>query len=437
MDEQKLIQVAETGNTCAMFELARYYDEQSRSPRDDKVGDVISVEDFFKNLEAEEKDDPELKAKAYKYYRMAAESGVAEAMTEVAHRLYDGIGTEKNEAESDEWYRRGAEAGDPTAMRVVAFRSDNAEEKFKYFKRSAELLPPSLNKKDSIKQTAINYAAGRGTEKNLVKAEEWLAKLDERDAALTRLEIAQITGERLWLEQAAKTSPEGMVKMAESFVAENDFKNALLWYKKASDVGDFEATSIVGDIYYIGENGVEQDYERAYEYYEQAAACGYNMAAIKLALMIYHGRGCSKDRQKAQGMFRKIVRKREKFFGVCRFNSVAKFYIAKMLEDRCRGIFDNVLMWYKRAAGLERMDERESTHDMPEAMYKVANIYFMQGKFAEALQVYEQIAEHYSRFYYPYNVEAAKKIMWMNELGEGVPMDKIKAAEWRERLPTD
>lgn len=437
MNEQKLIQAAESGNTYAMFELARYYDEQSRSPREDKVGDVMTMEDFLKNLEAEEKDDPELKAKAYKYYRMAAESGVAEAMTEVAHRLYDGIGVTKNEAESDEWYRRGAEAGDPTAMRVMAFRSDNAEEKFKYFKRSAELLPPSLNKQDSIKQTAINYAAGRGTERNLVKAEEWLAKLDERDAASTRLEIAQITGEKSWIEQAAKTSPEGMVKMAESFVAENDFENALLWYKKASDAGDFEATSIVGDIYYIGENGVEQDYERAYEYYEQAAASGYNMAAIKLALMTYRGRGCTKDLRKAYGMFRKLVHTREKFFGVYRFNSVAKFYLAKMLEDRRRKNIDDVLRWYKRAAAIERMGESESTHAVPEAMYKVANIYFMQGKFAEALQVYEQVAERYSRFDYPYNVEAAKKLMWMHELGEGIPMDKAKAAEWREKLPTD
>jgi len=27
--------------------------------------------------------------------------------------------------------------------------------------------------------------------------------------------------------------------------------------------------------------------------------------------------------------------------------------------------------------------------------------------------------------------------MWMYELGEGIPMDKAKAAEWREKLPTD
>lgn len=124
----------------------------------DKVGDVMSVEEFLRDLNVEEEDRTDFKAKAYKYYRMAAEAGNSSAMTELGRRLYDGIGVEKNVEESDEWYRLGAEAGDPAAMRVVAFRTDNAEEKFKYFKISAELLPPSLNKQDSIKQTAICYA---------------------------------------------------------------------------------------------------------------------------------------------------------------------------------------------------------------------------------------------------------------------------------------
>ena len=145
--------------------------------------DVISVEDFFKNLDSNEDGKEKFKAFAYKYYRMAAEAGNARAMAEVARRLYDGIGVEKNVEESNEWYRRAAEAGDPSAMRVMAFLSNDAEEKFKYFKLSAELLPPGLNKQSSIKETAINYACGRGTDKDIAQAEEWLAKLNQDDIA--------------------------------------------------------------------------------------------------------------------------------------------------------------------------------------------------------------------------------------------------------------
>ena len=81
MNEKKLIEVAESGNVLAMLELANYYYKKSKVGNDDKVGDTISADDFFKMLEAEEKADPDLLAKAYKYYRKAAEAGIAEAMT--------------------------------------------------------------------------------------------------------------------------------------------------------------------------------------------------------------------------------------------------------------------------------------------------------------------------------------------------------------------
>ena len=84
-------------------------------------------------------------------------------MAEVGHRLYNGIGVESNNEESQIYYRRAAEGGDYSSMRVVAFTSNDDAEKFKYYKLSAELLNFGLNKQDSIKQTAINYALGRGT----------------------------------------------------------------------------------------------------------------------------------------------------------------------------------------------------------------------------------------------------------------------------------
>lgn len=65
------------------------------------------------------------------------------------------------------YYRRAAECGDYSSMRVVAFTSNDDAEEFKYYKLSAELLNSGLNKQDSIKQTAINYALGRGTEQDL------------------------------------------------------------------------------------------------------------------------------------------------------------------------------------------------------------------------------------------------------------------------------
>lgn len=442
MNEQKLIQSAEAGNVSAMMKLANYYAKKSSGKNEDSVGDVISVEDFFKNLDAQENGNGQFKSLAYKYFLMAAETGNARAMREVAHRLYDGIGVEKNVAESDIWYKRAAEAGEPSAMRVVAFRSDNDEEKFKYFKLSAELLPDGLNKQDSIKQTAINFAAGRGTEKDVAKAQEWLAKLDEQDANSARMEIAQITDETFWMEQAAQTSPMAMIRMAESFVLKNDFVSALTWYKKAAAHDFPDAMSIIGDIYYIGEDGITQDFAEAFKWYSRAAKLDYNMAKIKLTLMLYRGRGVKKDLNQAFKNFAEISWTKEnlqKFFGPLRFNSVARYFAAKMSEN-AEGCFESpaeTLERYKVAGGLETVHPNESARRIPKAIYKVADAYFLgkgsQQNFSKALKFYEKTVES-GDGRTPYHREAKKKVMWMYELGEGVPVDKDKAAEWREKL---
>lgn len=445
MNEQKLIQTAESGDLSAMLELAEYYAQKSKGGGiDDKVGDVISMEDFAKMIRSQDDDKSldEFKALAYKYFRMAAEAGNSQAMTEVARRLWDGIGVEKNTAESEIWYRRGADAGDPEAMRAAAYLSNSDEEKFKWFKLSSEVPGLNeLNKQDSIKLTAINYACGRGTEKNISAAEEWLAKLDKHDENSARMEIARITGESSWLEQAAQTSVSAMIEMAETFVLKNNFVDALKWYKQAAKKGSPDAMSIIGDIYYIGD-GVEQDYAEAFKWYSKAAKRGYNMAKIKMTLMLYRGRGVKKDLSLAFKNFNDISWTREnfeRFFNPFRFNSVARYFAAKMSEngEGCTEDSAETLERYKVAGGLERVHRNESARKIPKAIYKVADAYFLgegaRQNFAKALKFYEKtFTDGDGRT--PYHREAVKKIICMYELGEGIPQDKIKAAEWRKKL---
>ncbi len=451
MDVKNLIQLAENGDVNAMMEIAKFYDEKSSGRQEDKVGDVLSEEEFLEILLAEEtisdeetisKDEcEENKKNAYKYYRMAAEAGNAEACTEVGRRLYDGIGVEKNEEESDEWYKRGAEGGDPNAMRVIAFRTDNAEEKFKYFKLSAELLKPGLNKQDSIKETAINYACGRGTEKDISKAKKWIAKLDEDHAEYAIIQISKMTGEDFWLKEIAETSTNTMIEMAEKFIQKNDFVTALKWYKKAAAKDSVEAMSLIGDMYYIGEEGIEQNYAEAFKWYSQAAQHDYNMAKIKMTLMIYRGIGVEQDLNTAFKNFSKIAWTRENFGELgapLRFNSVARYYAAKMREngEGCTKDSTKTVESYRVAGGLEKIEEYDSVRFIPKAIYKVADAYFLgdgvRQNFAKALNFYEKTFSLESGKT-PYHKEAVKKIMWMYELGEGIPQDKSKAEEWRKK----
>lgn len=452
MNEKDLIQAAESGDVSAMKTLANFYAQKASRKFEDKVGDVIPIKSLNEILSVpRQKEDPELEAKAYKYYLMAAEAGDAESMTEVARRIYDGIGTEKNwqGEEYKIWYRRGAEAGDPAAMHVVAFISEDEKEKFKWYKLSAELDKPGLNKQDSIKQTAINYACGRGTEKDVAKAEEWLAKLNKDDDTSARMEIARITGESSWMEQAAESSPMAMVRLAEDFVQKNDFISALKWYKKAAhtkrkakaDSWSIAAMSIIGDIYYIGEDGIEQSYTEAFKWYSRAAKLGYNMAKIKRTLMIYRGLGVEQNLEQAFKNFSEISWTQEDFghFSPFRFNSVARYYAAKMREngEGCTKDIVDAFERYRVAGGLEIVADYETARSIPKAIYKVADAYFLgegvRQNFDKALKFYEKtFSQGEGRT--PYHLEAVKKAMWMYELGEGIPQDKAKADELRKKL---
>ncbi len=436
MNEQQLIKAAERGDVSAMKTLAKFYAQQSRAGNDDKVGDVVTFESVF----AEPKRDPELEAKAYKYFRMAAEAGDAESMTEVGRRIYDGIGTERDwqSGEHMKWYRRGAEAGDPDAMHVVAFSSQDPAEKFKWYELCAKLLPPSLNKDDSIKQTAINYAAGRGTEKNLERAEEWFAKLDEDSAAFAMIEIAQLTKETSWLERAAEILPDANIQIAEEFVLQNNFARALVYYKRAAEQGSPDAMSIIGDIYYIGENGIEQNYEEAFRWYSKAAELDYNMAAIKRALMIYRGLVPEKDKIDAFLEFETIATRREKFPMVYRFNSVARYYVAKLAEEQV-GLTHDTFRKYKAAAGMTNyVPPTESVRRLAQAAYRIADAYFLgtdsvQQNFVQAVRTYGWVLEK-GEGSLTYKIEAAKKLVHIFELGEGIAPDEELAAKWRDEL---
>ena len=157
--------------------------------------------------------------------------------------------------------------------------------------------------------------------------------------------------------------------------------------------------------------------------------------------MIYRGLGVNQDLQQAFKLFDEISWTRENFgpFSPCRFNSVARYYAAKMSEngEGCTKNLVDAFERYKVAGGLESIQEYESPRKIPKAIYKVADAYFLgegaQQNFSKALHFYEETFNNGDGST-PYHREAVKKVMWMYELGEGIPQDKVKAEEWRKKL---
>jgi TPR repeat protein len=68
--------------------------------------------DSYRSGEGVEKD----LAKAFQLYRMAAETGHAEAQTRLADSYRNGEGVEKDLAKADQWYRIAAESVDDSAQ---------------------------------------------------------------------------------------------------------------------------------------------------------------------------------------------------------------------------------------------------------------------------------------------------------------------------------
>ena len=68
---------------------------------------------------------PQDHAEAMRWYRRAAEQGDASAQGILGHMYYNGIGFPQDHAEAVRWYRRAAEQGDASAQGILAYMYEN------------------------------------------------------------------------------------------------------------------------------------------------------------------------------------------------------------------------------------------------------------------------------------------------------------------------
>ncbi len=87
---------------------------------------------------------------------------------------------------------------------------------------------------------------------------------------------------------------------------EQDYAEALKWFRKAVEQGNSKAKSNLGDLYRYG-HGVEQDYAEALKWYRKAAGQGVAAAWKSLGNMYCRGEGVEKDFVTAAEWYRKYV----------------------------------------------------------------------------------------------------------------------------------
>lgn len=74
----------------------------------------------------------------------------------------------------------------------------------------------------------------------------------------------------------------------------NDIAEAIKWYKKSADKGDAVSLYNLANIYYKS-----YDYDRAYDYFSDAAELGYADAISRVGEHYYFGEGVDRDYRKA------------------------------------------------------------------------------------------------------------------------------------------
>jgi TPR repeat protein len=88
---------------------------------------------------------------------------------------------------------------------------------------------------------------------------------------------------------------------------QQNFKEAVTWYRKAASQGFAEAWFALGVTYNCGGHGVEQDFEEAAECFRQAANQGLAKAQYNLGNMYCKGHGVEQDFEKATELYQQLA----------------------------------------------------------------------------------------------------------------------------------
>jgi len=162
-------EIAEGGNTEAMFKLGNYY---------------YSGLGVMQNYE-----------EAAKWLRKAADGGFAKAMNALGWCYYNGQGVTQNYEEAVKWYRKAVEAGDVMAMNNLGNCyynglgiMQNYEKAVKLYRKAAE-----GGIKYAMNSMGDCYRYGRGIAQNYEEAVEWYQKAVEAGDEDAPKNLAEIT----------------------------------------------------------------------------------------------------------------------------------------------------------------------------------------------------------------------------------------------------
>ena len=211
--------------------------------------------------------------KAVKWYRKAADQGLADAQFNLGVMYANGEGVAKDEAEAVKWYRKAAEQGDAEAQFYLARCywvgtgvTKDEREAIKWYRESAKSEEAVKWYREAAEQgdapaqyiLGVMYDKGSGVQKDSVEATRWYRKAAEQGVA------------------------EAQYSLALHYKIAGDDDEAVKWYRKAADQGLADAQYWLGWHYRLRLNERE-----AVRWYRKAAEQGNENAKKALDRLGY------------------------------------------------------------------------------------------------------------------------------------------------------
>lgn len=433
-------------------------------------------------------------------YRFAAERGNAYAMVSLAECLAWGNGTRRSRETARTWLEKALGAGadysrptppswytieparpraatvagelqeDPAigtraqahyVLAVVLSEANELEGAHKHFAASADAEGSVFGKPEAAVQTALDFAFGRGVQRNLEEANRYLdlsTKLIKRSTVRIIHNYVQL---RLVDEFALGDLEEETDKELDSFSRRvqkdiatafadkksKDYnpKEARRWYKLAADNGDFWAGLDLGIMLAKGDLG-EVDMVEARALFGKFSK-DHSLAAGNYGICLQHGLGGPVDLIEARKVFEES--KNESI--ICHLGTLGKAPAQPMRYAEMQKLEDKLADTDPHALFLKAM-RYEWGWGIPQDGEKALRLYEKAMKQGDAMAEFtlaqrisdrKWIAEMFPRLK-PIDMfkhalsqgvtEAYFNIAYAYDMGVGVPADRHKAAEYYEQL---
>lgn len=199
------------------------------------------------------------------------------------------------------------------------------------------------------------------------------------------------------------------IKKGNEALENENYAEALKWYRRAAEHGYVYAQYNLGLMYYSGQ-GMSCNYTEAVKWYRKAAEQGHVTAQFYLGLMYYYGQGVSCNYTEALKWYRKAA---EQGHAIAQTNVGFMYYKGEGVD--CD--YAEALSWFHKAA-----DQGRAT-----AQYNLGLMYYHgQGvscNYTEALKWFSNAAEQG-------DATAYAMLGWMYYAGKGTGRNYAEALSW-------